>query len=470
MEVLKQEITDKNNVKTFNYYEDKIYNISLICNNKNDQNQFISIKIETKLINNLTINDTTNSTNETKSKNKDDYSNDSIENLVQKIYYKEYSLNQLHSFHKFFLDFETLINFYDNISNIITKEEYKITQNNDNIEFILINNKYLGDILEISLTIPLCSKNKIIKNKEWNNHTTNSNSHLSDPYIYIVGGRDRGKTLAKIERYSIIKNTWEKCGQFSENRGSLGLVSINKYLIIIGGGGLHSNLSTCEVYDTIENKISFNIKIPDISKPRHALNCVIIDNQIFSIGGWIAGTISANIVESYKIDLDKEISNTKQEWTQHSELINARRLHGTTVFEDYIYVFGGSTEKGDMDSVERYNIKTDKWEERKKLPFKARTQAVTIGNYIYVMIMPRCIMRYDPAKDLYSKVENGDFPLMEWYSFCAVAFKEYIYILSGSTKDGLSNQVFSFNTLTFKWDKKTEMLKGRRRSAAILLE
>jgi len=86
------------------------------------------------------------------------------------------------------------------------------------------------------------------------------------------------------------------------------------------------------------------------------------------------------------------------------------------------------------------------------------------------MIMPRCIMRYDPAKDLYSKVENGDFPLMEWYSFCAVAFKEYIYILSGSTKDGLSNQVFSFNTLTFKWDKKTEMLKGRRRSAAILLE
>mmetsp|Transcript_26697 Transcript_26697/g.41788 ORF Transcript_26697/g.41788 Transcript_26697/m.41788 type:complete len:129 (-) Transcript_26697:1081-1467(-) len=41
-------------------------------------------------------------------------------------------------------------------------------------------------------------------------------------YIYVTGGRDRGKTLGFVERYSLEREEWEDCPHLLVQRGSHG--------------------------------------------------------------------------------------------------------------------------------------------------------------------------------------------------------------------------------------------------------
>ena len=39
-----------------------------------------------------------------------------------------------------------------------------------------------------------------------------------DAYIYVTGGRNRGKTLCQVERYSMRRRVWEQCPSMLESR------------------------------------------------------------------------------------------------------------------------------------------------------------------------------------------------------------------------------------------------------------
>jgi hypothetical protein len=39
-----------------------------------------------------------------------------------------------------------------------------------------------------------------------------------DKYVYVTGGRHRGKTLGSVERFSLSRCTWEVCPRLIENR------------------------------------------------------------------------------------------------------------------------------------------------------------------------------------------------------------------------------------------------------------
>ena len=83
--------------------------------------------------------------------------------------------------------------------------------------------------------------------------------------------------------------------------------------------------------------------------------------------------------------------------------------------------------------------------------------------------MPKCLYKYDSLNDSYEKVENGDFPLNEWYGFCLTSYKQKIYIFGGSSKGRICDDVYSFDTINNKWDKLASMIKARRRSSAVLI-
>jgi hypothetical protein len=93
-----------------------------------------------------------------------------------------------------------------------------------------------------------------------------------DAYIYVTGGRIRGKTLGYVERYihilahefinsqlnllksylcrySIKRNVWEKVPNMLENRGSHCSAAIGNIIYVMGGGGFHSNLDSNEKFN-----------------------------------------------------------------------------------------------------------------------------------------------------------------------------------------------------------------------------
>lgn len=89
---------------------------------------------------------------------------------------------------------------------------------------------------EIKLCCKLCglesfeSRNKLYKHVKICSRASDQSKILenvdlnvdcSDKYIYVTGGRCRGRTLGSVERYSLGLKRWEACTHMLENRGML---------------------------------------------------------------------------------------------------------------------------------------------------------------------------------------------------------------------------------------------------------
>ena len=57
---------------------------------------------------------------------------------------------------------------------------------------------------------------------------------LRNFFVYVVGGRLRGRTLCTVHKYNLEKNDWESSKSMLDNRGSHGTIFINGILYAIG--------------------------------------------------------------------------------------------------------------------------------------------------------------------------------------------------------------------------------------------
>ena len=69
------------------------------------------------------------------------------------------------------------------------------------------------------------------------------------PYVYVLGGRNRGLTVGVVERYDVLENRWERAPTLVEPRGSHGACAVNSTIYVVSGGGIKSNLSSMETLD-----------------------------------------------------------------------------------------------------------------------------------------------------------------------------------------------------------------------------
>ena len=283
----------------------------------------------------------------------------------------------------------------------------------------------------------------------------------NEAFIYVTGGRFRGKTLNFIERYNCSTDSWEDMPDMQEHRGSHGSVAINQYLYILGGGGLHSNLTSGE-------KINCNSFVSEPLSPmlncRHAFSVVSYDNRyIFTIGGWENGSICCTQIEKF----DTETS----EWTACASMPTGRRLFGAAVCGSKIYCFGGKREDlvWDSDVLEIYDILTNTWSTGLPLPMPGQTSAVTIKDFIYVTIHGHSLYRYDPSRNIYEILVHS-LPLFNWYCFDMTTINQELYFHGGNIDGKWSNSLWKYNPYLDTWKELTPMKRVRRRcSAAVLI-
>jgi hypothetical protein len=138
--------------------------------------------------------------------------------------------------------------------------------------------------------LPTCPKQEILQSPQLEEPRTKVQKihdenqaeaveNIENVFVYVVGGRLRGRTLTAVHKYSVKNNVWELCQPMLENRGSHGAVFLNGILYAIGGGGLHSNLSTCESFDGVEWT-----RAPALNVSRHALSVTSIGELIYATG------------------------------------------------------------------------------------------------------------------------------------------------------------------------------------------
>ena len=310
---------------------------------------------------------------------------------------------------------------------------------------------------------------------------------LSDKFIYVTGGRCRGRTLGSVERYSLLFQRWEGCTHMMENRGSHGAAAIDNRLYAFGGGGFKSNLATCEMFDsklqvwkavaplkTFRHAlVVFSMKIsPEFFTQKQNVIPITIEHSdhlllhksmdlIFAIGGWYDGSVCSGDVEVY--------DHVNDSWIACASLEVPRRLLGACAYGTEIYVFGGNCDDGVWftAAVECYCLATNSWSRKKDLPFPGPTSAVTVGDFIYVILHGKRMMRYCPKSDTYA--ELADLPLVEWFCFDVTTFGCFIYVHGGVSQGDSSKAFFSYDVRTDGWEELPSMLFPRRRCAAAIM-
>ena len=288
-------------------------------------------------------------------------------------------------------------------------------------------------------------------------------------YIYVTGGRLRGRTLGSVERYGLKSNMWEACPTLRENRGSHGAATIGNRIFVIGGGGFDSNLASCEALDVNTNEWQF-VKPTVIY--RHALALVstnfidphtsIASPSIYALGGWIDGKICSGDVERYDAASDT--------WSTCASLLVPRRLFGATAFGDRIYAFGGNCDDGVWytAAAERYDPHNNQWERLPDLPYPGPTSCATVGDFIYIFLHGKWVYRFDPATNDYTKC-CPSLPLLNWYSFDVCVCGFYIFVVGGANDGVWSRALFRFDTRTNEWKRLPDMIQQRRRCAATIV-
>jgi N-acetylneuraminic acid mutarotase len=289
-------------------------------------------------------------------------------------------------------------------------------------------------------------------------------SSASEYYLYVVGGRQRGRTLKSVERYSFATKSWQDCPQMLENRGSHGAGSAGGMLYAVGGGGFRSNLSSCECFDGKEWRPAAPLQVS-----RHALAVVEAANDtIYAVGGWIDGKECSAVVEKF--------TTTSNAWTTVASLNQARRLHGVAAYpaangESDLYAFGGNCDDPHWhtNTAEVYHAATDSWSFIAPMPAAGGAAAVAVRPYVFVFLHGKYVLRYDPATDNYVKL--SPLPLPDWHCFDAVAVPNttQVLLLGGVTNGRWCRHMYSYDAAKDSWEKLPSMKTARRRCASAIV-
>jgi hypothetical protein len=249
-----------------------------------------------------------------------------------------------------------------------------------------------------------------------------------------------------------------------ENRGSHGAAAINNHIYAIGGGGLHSNLSTCEKFSVETQSWSM---IATMTTFRHALTIATHQGDIYAVGGWFNGSKCSGETEKYSVANDN--------WVKLASMNVPRRLLGATTLKDRIYTFGGNVDDGVWysDVVEVYDILKDCWTLATPLPCAGPTSCVTINDEdIYVFLHGKGIYKFipdleTPSSSTYEWIAS--LPIAEWFCFNVCSLSTVVFLNGGVANGKFLDCMYAFDVRSVTWKEMPPMLRQRRRCASAVV-
>ena len=233
-----------------------------------------------------------------------------------------------------------------------------------------------------------------------------------------------------VERYSILTNTWESISPMSSVRYTVAFTVLNQKLYAIGGVLNGVSLASVEIYDPISETWSEGVELP---AGVNRCEAITVNGKIYVVGGW--NSSSQNTGKVFCFDPSANI------WTYKQDMPTARHGHKLVWFEDRIWAIGGSDGISNLRKVESFDPVTNIWQVEASLEVARHWPTAWVAsNRVYVggswNPWIDSIECYNPNTSMWKLSDT----LPENKGFCgSVVAGGKLYLASGETGSGLKS-------------------------------
>ncbi|KAI6073673.1 Kelch-like 17 [Aix galericulata] len=194
--------------------------------------------------------------------------------------------------------------------------------------------------------------------------------------LYAAGGYDGASCLNSAERYDPLTGTWTSIAAMSTRRRYVRVATLEGNLYAVGGYDSSSHLATVEKY---EPQINTWTPIANMLSRRSSAGVAVLEGMLYVAGG-NDGTSCLNSVERYnpKTNTWESVApmnirsgvaeppcaphalrwSLTAPWSLPGP---SRSTHDLVAMDGWLYAVGGNDGSSSLNSIEKYNPRTNKW-------------------------------------------------------------------------------------------------------------
>lgn len=208
--------------------------------------------------------------------------------------------------------------------------------------------------------------------------------------IYVFGGREemRGEYTKIVEMYDTRTDTWVKKRDMPTRRKGFVTAVVDGKIYIIGGSirnkklGKREATGIIEVYDPVTNRWEKRASMPT---EREWAKAEVVDGKVYVLGGEVsfAGPLGARLVNA--IEAYNPKTNT---WRKRPDIPMPKCWFETAVVDNEIWTIGGYDPNNGfrhIDAVDVYNPIVNKWRKGQPLTVPKSTTAAVVNGTIYLL-------------------------------------------------------------------------------------
>ncbi|XP_006772604.1 PREDICTED: kelch-like protein 17 [Myotis davidii] len=192
--------------------------------------------------------------------------------------------------------------------------------------------------------------------------------------LYAVGGYDGTSDLATVESYDPVTNTWQPEVSMGTRRSCLGVAALHGLLYAAGGYDGASCLNSAERYDPLTGTWT---SIAAMSTRRRYVRVAMLDGNLYAVGGYDSSSHLAT-VEKYEPQANTwtpvasmlsrrssagvaVLDPKAGAWESVAPMNIRRSTHDLVAMDGWLYAVGGNDGSSSLNSIEKYNPRTNKW-------------------------------------------------------------------------------------------------------------
>lgn len=208
--------------------------------------------------------------------------------------------------------------------------------------------------------------------------------------IYVFGGRKemRGEYTQNVVMYDTRTDTWVKKRNIPTRRKGFVAAVVDGEIYIIGGSiynkklGKREATGLVEVYDPLTNRWEKRANMPTA---REWANAEVVDGKIYVLGGEISGPF---LLKDRLVHNIEEYNPKLNTWRKRPNIPMPKCWFETVVVDNEIWTIGGydlNNSFRHIDAVDIYNPIANKWRGAQPLTTPKTTTAVVVNGTIYLL-------------------------------------------------------------------------------------